>query len=737
MFRSIASVAFVLLLAGGAMFAHRLLYTTEGLDLLLRQLTHLESVHIEVTGTHGVLAGPLSVDKVVVDHAAVHIEARRLGVQPEWRGAVTGLVSLDDVSIGSIEITLKEREKQPESETYFLPAWLRLAVPDFKADNVSLTLASGTRYAVRHVKGTARITRWRIDVEPFVIDDPLGRVAGEVVLRGTNPLGLRGKVDGHWQLPDARTYRFSAEVRGDLDRLGTDFKLAQPAQLSFAGNLLDLAEQLKVSGVVRMTNFDGAPWVPAGTLPTLSGSVGLITKGTSVAAGGTLTSPAIEGGQVRIRGRGAWHDETLEVSALRIWLPRLQMAITSKGTVTFGDESPTLALAGEWEKLRWPLVGAPAVESLKGTYTLDSSMPYAFTVKADARGPSIPAATFTAAGTLDSKRLVLSRVDGAVMKGTLQGSGQLAWSGEQAWQFRVAGKDLDVSQVRPQVRGRVSVAGSIDGKGFNAASPWTARIASLTGTLFDRALTGRGEIAHRDGALELKDLRISNGASTVDVDGRYGEVMDLRWDANLQSLAILEPGMTGRLVSNGRLQGTLEKPELVGEAHVSHLRHGDVVIDKADATLDVDVSDRRASRIDVRVADAVAGGLRFDDVVLHVSGLTGEHVLELAVTSPGSPDHRLAEFQGKATASGHYDAVTHAWSGQLTETTVTFPDGQAKLLQPSALEIGPERVRVEPLCIEAGESRLCVEGERVSRPESWKVTVVSVSWPLQACVTAS
>src|SRR5512141_3086668 len=330
MFWSIALCAVVLLLGGSAVFVHRLLYTPEGLDLLLRQLAHLQTVHLEVTGTHGVLVGPLSIDKVVVDHEAVHIEARHLGLQPQWRGALTGLVTVDGVSIGSIEVTLKEREKQPESETHFLPAWLRLAIPDFKADDVSLTLASGARYTERHIRGTARITRWRIDVESFAVDDPLGHLAGEVVLRGTNPLGLRGKVDGQWQLPDSRTYRFSTEVRGNLDRLGTDFKLMQPAQLSFAGNLLDLSEQLKVSGVVRMTNFDGAPWVPAGSLPVLSGSLGIITKGASVAAGGTLTSPAIEGGQVRIRGRGARHDEVLEVSSLRIWLPRLQMSVTTK-----------------------------------------------------------------------------------------------------------------------------------------------------------------------------------------------------------------------------------------------------------------------------------------------------------------------------------------------------------------------------------------------------------------------
>jgi len=723
--------AFALLLGAGALFVQRLLYTPEGLELLLSQLGRLQTVRIEVTGPQGVLAGPLSADKVVVDHAAVRIEARYLRLRPRWYGALTGFVSLDEVSIGSIEITLKRREKQPESETYFLPAWLRLAIPGFAANDLSLTLASGTRYHVRHVEGTAHINRWRIAVEPFAIDDPLGRMAGEVLLRGTNPLGLTGKLDGHWKLPDDRTYEFGAAVQGDLDRLGTDIRLLQPAHLTFAGNLLNLSDQARLSGVLRMTNFDGAPWIPAGRLPALSGSVGIVTDGASVAIGSTLASPAVEGGQVRIRGRGTWHGAQLDVSTLRLWLPRLQMALTTQGTVTFGGQSPKLALAGDWTKLRWPLSGTPAVESLKGVYTLDGSLPYAFTVHADVRGPAIPAADFTAAGSLDSKRLLLDRVDGSVMKGSLQGSGQLAWSGDQAWRFKIAGQRLDVSQVRPEVQGQVSVTGSIDGKGFSEAAPWTARVATLSGTLFGRALTGSGEIAHRDGVFDLNQVRISNGASTVDVNGRYGEVMDLRWDANLQSLAIVAPGMSGQLASSGALKGTAARPELTGDARIRHLRYGGASIDKADATIDVDVSDKRASRIELRATDGIASGLHFDEITVRASGLTREHDIDLEILSPGSPDHRLAEFRARASAHGSYDAVKHAWSGHLIETTVTFPDGLARLLQPVALELGPERMRVEPLCIAAGESRLCVEGESNARPESWKFIYSVQDWPLR------
>ncbi|HEX7374893.1 MAG TPA: hypothetical protein VF277_07955, partial [Steroidobacteraceae bacterium] len=595
-------------IGGGALFVHRLLYTPEGLDLLLRQLGRLDAVKIEVSGAHGVLAGALSAERVVVDHEAVHIEVRNLGVHPQWSGALAGIVTLDELTIGSIAIRLKEREDQPPSETHFLPAWLQLAIPQFVARNVSLTLAGGERYPVRQITGTARITRWRIALAPVAIDDPLGHIAGDAALRAGNPLGLRGEVRGAWKLPDERTYQFTTEVRGDLDQLGTDIVLQQPAPITFRGNLLKLTEAASVAGVLRVSDFDGSPWLAADVLPKLTGSVALIASAASIGLGGTLASPSIEGGQLRVRGGGTYRDGKLQVRALRAWFPRSGLAVTTRGAVDFTGESPRLALEGDWTALRWPLGGDPIVESRHGLYTLSGALPFGFTAQADVRGPSIPAAAFDATGTFDNERVVLERLTGTVMKGRLQGSGQLAWVGDRPWRFSIAAQGLDVTQIRPEVQGRVNFAGTIDGQGFESASPWTARITSMSGTLFNRALTGRGEISHHDDVFDLKQVRISNGASNVDINGRYGAMLDLRWDANLQSLAIVAPGLSGQLLSSGTATGTAEKPQVVGEAHIRKLRYGDVTLEQADATIDLDVSDRRSSRVELHARNALAGG---------------------------------------------------------------------------------------------------------------------------------
>jgi len=430
-------------------------------------------------------------------------------------------------------------------------------------------------------------------------------------------------------------------------------------------------------------------------------------------------------------GSGQLTEGQLTVGSLRAWLPRSRLALTTRGTVRFGGGPPQLALEGNWTELRWPLAGAPVVESASGLYTLKGAMPYAFSVRAGVRGPSIPAAQFDATGSFDSAQLVLERVSGSALDGRILGSGRLSWAKEQSWRFQIEGKALDISQLRPEVRGRINVNGSIEGRGFTMSAPWTARIASLSGTLFGRALTGRGEIAHRDGTFELRQVRASNGASHVDVNGRWGQSVDLRWDADLRSLAIVAPGLSGELVSSGSLKGTAARPQASGEAHLHHLRYGAVTVASADATLDVDTGDQRPSRVDLRASGLTAGALRFQTVKLRASGLTREHGLDLEFVSPGSPEQRLTEFHGVISARGSFDTPSRAWRGSLTTATFTFPDGEAKLLQPAALELSPRLIRAAPVCLARDQSRLCVEGERQAQPESWRVLYSAQDWPLR------
>ena len=725
----------MLLLAGAAVTAaYRVLQTEAGLQWVLAQLAHIPSVRIEAEGASGTLAGPLTVRRLVVEHEAARVEAQDVLLDLPLGELLSSNVYLEEASVGRVEVILKRREPPPPTPPGFLPRFLEIVAPDVRVANAGLTLQDGGRIAVASIRGALDMSRWRIGLTDLTVDDPAGHLDGTLVLRATEPLGLRTALNGHWRLPDGNTYRFAAAARGRLDRLGATVTLSEPANLSFVGYALGLDAEPRVVGTFRPIDFDGSPWVPAGRFPKITGSIALDATATTFGLDGTLSAAAFGDGPVRVQGSGRWDSPTLSVDSFRAWLPRSTLAVSVTGSARFGADLPDLDLSGEWVALRWPLTGAADVESPFGLFTLKGAMPYTFDVQTETHLPVVagaPAAKFSAAGSVDRDRLVLTRFDGEVLRGRLSGSGNLSWVGDQPWSARLEARNLDVAVVRPDLPGRVSATATVEGRGFTPASPWTARLASLSGTLLGRALTGRGEVSHRDGNFDLRGVRIANGPSHVDVDGRWGRAVDLRWNADVRSLALLHPDLSGELVSSGSVRGDAARPSLMGNLHARQLGAGSIAVTSLDAEVDIDGTDRRDSWIDLRAAQVRLGSVTLDRATFDARGRLDEHGAALEIVSEGSGGRGLPAFRARLAATGAYEGKTRTWRGRLLDVAAVFPDGGAALLQPADIEASPAAWRVEPVCLKTGEARLCAEGSGHAEPGSWQVIYSAQDWPLR------
>jgi translocation and assembly module TamB len=729
--RIILVAALVLLVIVPVVAVYRVLNSQAGLDLALAQFQRLQNIRIEATGASGTLAGPLRVERLVIEHEAVRIEAFDLRLQAYMRGLLTGIVQIDQLEAARIEVVLKRREPRPPSEPHFLPRFLEVSAPDIRLGDIGVTLLDGQRVEVASLHAALAMTRWRIDLTDLVADDPAGHVEGNLRLRARQPLGLQAALNGHWRLPDERTYRFAAAARGNLGRLGTTVTLAEPANVSFIGNLLSLDEEPRAVGTLRVTDFDGSPWIAPGTWPVASGSIALDARRDAFGLDGTIVSTALGEGPMRVQGAGRWHDSTLELESLKTWLPRSGATASVAGSVRFGEADPVLALAGEWNSVRWPLAGDAAIQSPLGSFTLQGGLPYAFEVQAVTQVPNLPDADFTAAGSIDREQVLLEHFDGRLMDGRLRGSGRLAWTGAQRWSARLDGERLDIAALRPDLPGRVAFAAAVEGSGFSPDAPWTLRLASLSGTVMGRALTGRGEVRHRAGTYELRGVRVANGPSHVEVNGRWGPSIDLRWDADLRSLTLLHPDLGGELVSSGHARGSPGRPEATGEARVRSLRFGGSTAQSIEAEVDIDLGDRRESNVNLRATGIDFGALELDSATLTAHGRTREHAIGLRFASPGDPEQGIPGFKARLAADGDYQESGRSWHGTLRETSIVFPDDSADLLQPAALEAGPAGIRAAPVCIETGEARLCVEGEWRADPASWRVLYSVQDWPLR------
>jgi translocation and assembly module TamB len=727
----VLGVALLALVGIPLLLASRLLNSEEGLRFALAQLQRIPSVRIDVFGANGTLAGPINIARLRIEHEAVIIEARDVLLDARVRSLLAGNVHLEVAQASDVEVVLKSREERPPEPLHFLPAFLEIVAPQVRLDRVALRLQNGDRYQVAAIRSALAMTRWRIDLTDLVIEDPAGRVDGALTLRATQPLGLRGSLNGRWVLPDERTWRFAAAVRGNLDRLGTTVTLAAPVNASFVGNTLALTEEPRAVGTLRLTDFDGSPWVETGRLPAVSGSIVVDATRDSFGLDGTLTSAVLGQEPLRLQGSGRWSQRTLELASLRAWLPRSSADLTTSGSITFAEGAPVLALAGDWSLLRWPIAGDTVVASPAGIYRLDGAMPYAFDVQAQARVPGLPEADFTATGTVDREQLVLGRLEGKAFDGRIAGSGRVSWLGDQPWSARLDAKQLDVTSIRPDLPGRVSLVATIDGRGFTPTAPWNAKLDSLSGSVGGRALTGRGEVSHRGGEYTLKSLRLANGTSHVMLDGRWGPRVDLRWSADLRSLSLVHPTLAGELVASGTLRGTPQRPDLVAEARGRRVQVAGVTIESFTSDVDADLSDARESHVDLRALSVSIGGMQLEEARLQAHGLARDHVAKLEVRALAPEAERAPAFRGYLAMAGGYDAESATWRGRLEQTSLKFPDATASLLQPAAFEFGRDGASADPVCLVTGEARLCVEGEWRTQPESWRVIYSAQDWPLK------
>ncbi len=197
------------------------------------------------------------------------------------------------------------------------------------------------------------------------------------------------------------------------------------------------------------------------------------------------------------------------------------------------------------------------------------------------------------------------------------------------------------------------------------------------------------------------------------------------------SLSLLHPDLSGELVSSGRARGNATRPQLDADVRARQLRFGSTVVDSLQGEIDLDLTDARESRVDLRATSVDLGFVLLDTARFQLQGRTGEHELSLDFSSTRDDTRQLPGFDARLAARGEFDVATRRWHGLLDDATLAYPDGRATLLQAAAIEVGPDQLRAAPICLQTDDARLCAEGERIAEPASMRVLFSAQDWPLE------
>ena len=507
-----------------------------------------------------------------------------------------------------------------------------------------MTLQGGQRLVVRGGPGSLHLTRWRLDLEPMAVRGPAG--------------------PGRWQGGTARHHAAGPEHRPArrLALAGRRFRLSIQGRRRA---VISTDSARTCSSTRRRRSVSPAPcWTSPGA-PRAGHVPSRRRRRLAMGAGGPLSqahaarsrSPPARvarsgwhvdvartaGAAGRLQGAGRSRSADQRIANFRAWLPRIGLELTSSGTVTCRPQTRRKARCrysrsaanGRACAGRWRATQSPSSQVRRASTSSTARCP------TDSRhvpggGAAIPAVSFDAGGDDRRGGLVLDRFDGYALSGRIQGSGELGWTGAQPWRF-----EIDARSLRSANCGRASRDASMRrapsrAPGFSATAPWTARLTSLWGTLFGRPLTGRGEIAHRDGEYRVAQRAARQRQLACGRRGshRRRSHWTCRWDVDLRSLAIVAAGHARRTRFAGHGARHAAKPakcaarRSCGDSPTARSRwHA------ASAEVDIDASDRRArtSQLDAERHRCGRNRLR------HGPGIARRAALAITRSSSHSP----------------------------------------------------------------------------------------------------
>jgi translocation and assembly module TamB len=570
-----------------------LLQTVAGRDVLLAQVVARLPAGSVFTWEQadGPLAGPLTLRGVEFRYDKIHFTARRVLLDPDIRPLLGRKLRVDRLELEGATLDVPKSE-----EPFTLPTWpgslpqisvpLAIQADTVVVDDVKVSQAGKPVIAIARLRGGVELADGELHAKGVDAQTDLGhfQVHGNYLPRRN----YRADLTATAVLPAPRgtsPARFGLVARGDLDRMEVAVAGRAPQPLKATLGLVGGDTPTWTFKAVTEA-LDPALLIPGSTLAP----VALDLQASGTGGDAQLHGRVSQGGTELVLdpSRIAIRDQVLTVAPLQLRAFDGQASL--RGEADFSDpENTRFQFAINADGLRFAAHPDPATPQQAPVPVVVHDARLGVAGRLDAWAAVGHAAVereqeqakleFDVRGNGEGARIHALRAD--MPGGSLQASGQVAWSPVLDWDLAADLDRFDPGYFAPGWDGRLSGHLASRGQQQPAAADGTpggyvAQVAlpRLSGQLRGRRLDAHGDFAWKvdqgEGALEL-----ALGGSRASVKGSVGARLDLAAHLQPLDLADLLPGASGSLRGDIQVRGAQDAPELIADLAGSGLAWND------------------------------------------------------------------------------------------------------------------------------------------------------------------
>lgn len=235
-------------------------------------------------------------------------------------------------------------------------------------------------------------------------------------------------------------------------------------------------------------------------------------------------------------------------------------------------------------------------------------------------------------------------------------------------------------------------------------------INSLTGELNAYPLNAAGTLHYGAEGLLIEDLHVASGSTTLAVNGKWSDSVDLHWEIDAADIGTLSPLLSGGIDANGTLRGTPEAPQINFEASGDQLDFAGTQVNRLRAN-GIYLNNRNMVQIEIEGLEmSPENSQRIDSISIAAQGTPAEHTLTIALRSP------LGEANLRTAGTLDY-AAPMQWTGRLLEGRVLSDLGLWQLEDESSLVVSAESLTLASQCWRQAQSALCVKANWIDSGE--------------------
>lgn len=409
--------------------------------------------------------------------------------------------------------------------------------------------------------------------------------------------------------------------------------------------------------------------------------------------------------QVALTGEIGIERQTLNIRRLQVQQPGRTGEVTASGTIRLTPDQPVFDLTLLAERLNLKKETGTATDLSARASIAGTASDYRGRITLRNRGIGWQGGTVSTAFAGTDAGVTLSRIDGALVGGTIRGSVKIGWRNGLSASGTLTGEGLDPAMIDHRWNGSINM----DMTGQFTRSPSGAVAGRLTGTIHDSVFQGwplRGTIdAEASGSnILLRELALQGKGFAVEASGDLFRRIDFA--ATVTDLAQIVPDAAGQATARGWVQWR-GKGLPMGAANITG-----TCIKAAGAAITAGRivfamkggKDVPGTSFDLQ---GTLDGIRYqhvkaDTLSVSLAGTVAGHTLSASIVSP--------EASAQLTLRGGY--AGKRWQGDITHLAGQDRSGAWEAAAPAALTVAPTRVVLSDLAIQgSGGERLDLSGD--------------------------